>query len=321
MAIGARGAQGVPSVNNDPSGVHVFKHHAAAAAIAALALAVPSAAGAMVSGPWGAPQKIDAIDGNSTEINTTSADGCPILSPDGRSLYMASNRPGGVGGLDIWVAHRVSTDEPFGAPENLSDINSRANDFCPTPLRGKRLLFVSNRLPEQNCGMGDIYITRHDPKHGWRGARRLPCAPNGPNSELDEQGPSLVDVDGVEQLFFSRSAPPPFPVPGEIFVSPDFGPATAVAELNSLGNDIQPNVRKDGREVVFSSSRVSGNQDIYTASRASTDDPWSMPVPVDAVNTGAAETRPSLSWDARTLLFGRAPGEESAMPDIYISRR
>ncbi len=275
----------------------------------------------MGSGPWGAPQKLDTIDGNSTEINTPGLEGCPILSPDGRSLYIASDRAGGAGGLDIWVAHRDRTDKPFGAPENLSAINSPANDFCPTPLPGRRLLFVSNRPAEQACGMGDIHITQQDAKNGWSTPLRLPCAPAGPNSQLDEQGPSLVEIDGVEQLFFSRSAPPPSPVPGEIFVSPDFGPATVVAELNSPGNDIQPNVRRDGREVVFSSNRVSGNQDIYTATRASTDDPWSVPVPVSAVNTSAAETRPSLSWDATTLLFGRAPGEESALADVFISRR
>jgi hypothetical protein len=287
---------------------------------AGLSLAVAASAAASTgAGSWSTPQKIDDVAGNSAELNTSSLDGCPILSPDGRSLYMASNRPGGVGGLDIWVAHRDSTDEPFDAPQNLTEINSPANDFCPTPLRGRRLLFVSNRATEQSCGMGDIYASRHNPKHGWATPRHLPCAPDGPNSELDEQGPSLVEIDGVEQLFFSRSAPPT--VLGDLFVSPGFGPAMPVAELNSAANDIQPNVRKDGREVVFSSSRVSGNQDIYTATRASTNDPWSLPVAVDAVNTSAAETRPSLSWDAHTLLFGRAPGEESALADIYISTR
>ena len=34
-------------------------------------------------------------------VNSSAPDGCPIESPDGLSLYMASNRPGGLGGLDI----------------------------------------------------------------------------------------------------------------------------------------------------------------------------------------------------------------------------
>jgi hypothetical protein len=288
-------------------------------------MAIASAATATTgSGPWGEGQKIDEVAGNSSELNTLSLDGCPILSPDGRSLYMASNRLGGHGGLDIWVARRSSTDEPFGAPENLpAPVNSAKDDFCPTPLRGNRLLFVSRRAP--SCGGGgdsDIYETRNNPTHGWSSPRHLECAPTGPNGPLDEQGPSLVEIDGVEELYFSSSTPS---VPGEIFVSHDFGPAEPVAELNSAGNDIQPNVRKDGREVVFSSNRTDpngkGGQDIYASTRASTDDPWSAPVNLGGeVNTGAGESRPSLSWDAHTLLFGRAPGPEGSS-DIYMSTR
>ena len=103
-----------------------------------------------------------------------------------------------------------------------------------------------------------------------------------------------------------------------------FGPATAVSELNdAAANDIQPNVRKDGLEVVFSSNRVGGigTQDIWISTRARFNAPWSAPVNVGAaVNTAAAETRPSLSRNARQLLFGRAPGPEG-IGDIYVSTR
>ena len=63
---------------------------------------------AMAAGPhfgsWGTAQKIDEINGNNPDLNTPSQDGCPIQSPDGLALYMATNRPGGKGGLDIWMA-------------------------------------------------------------------------------------------------------------------------------------------------------------------------------------------------------------------------
>ena len=38
------------------------------------------------------------------------------------------------------------------------------------------------------------------------------------------------------------------------------------------------------------------------------------------MNTSVSETRPSLSRDALTLLFGRAPGPEG-MSDIFVSTR
>ena len=103
-----------------------------------------------------------------------------------------------------------------------------------------------------------------------------------------------------------------------------FGPATAVSELNdTAANDIQPNVRADGLEVVFSSNRVGtlGTQDIWIATRATVGDRWSAPTNVGAeVNTSAAESRPALSRDGSQLLFGRAPGPEGSS-DIYVTTR
>lgn len=292
--------------------------------VAVACLAAATAQAAQFS-PWGDAVKLDTVDGNHADVNTAALDGCPIESPDGRHLYMATNRSGGQGGLDVWVAHRDRPDEPYGAPENLGpEINSAADDFCPTPVHGGGLFFVSRRADAGACGMGDIFFARRHPVGGWTEPRRLACAPEGPNSALDEQGPSL---SGGE-LYFSRSAAG---VPGDVFASPElregvFGPAEAVAELNdAAANDIQPNLRKDGREVVFSSNRAGaaakGGQDVYAATRRDRNSQWSAPVNAGGgVNTAAAETRPSLSWHADRLLFGRAPGPEG-MSDIYLARR
>lgn len=298
--------------------------------VMALLCLTPTAAWAAAHGEWGAAQKLDEIGGNSSEVNTASLDGCPIQSPDGRSLYMASNRPGGKGGLDIWVARRDGRSGPWGAPVNLPEpINSAADDFCPTPLTHDRLLFVSRRVTGESCGKGDIYLTRWSRGRGWTEPQMLPCAPSGPNSALDEQGPSLLERGGDDDdddrgrsswLYFSRSDLPPNPPNGDIFVSRDFGPASPVSELNTPGNDIQPNVRADGREIVWSST-AAGNADIWSATRSSIRRPWSAPVRLgDAINTSAAETRPSLSRDGRQLLFGRSPGPEGSS-DIFVSTR
>ena len=174
-------------------------------------LALAASAAAVAAGPefsaWSAAQKIDEIAGNHADLNTPSLDGCPIQSPDGLSLYMASNRPGGQGLLDIWVATRSSISDPWGAPVNLPEpINSPSDDFCPTPIHGKGLLFVSRRVVQGlTCGLGDIYFTRRNPAHGWSEPQHLGCDPEGPNSPLDEQGPSYIQG----RLYFSRSSLPP----------------------------------------------------------------------------------------------------------------
>lgn len=297
-------------------------------AVVVLALALVTVARAQLTS-WSTGQKIDTIAGNSSEVNTPALDGCPIQSPDGLSLYIASNRPGGLGGLDIWVARRTSATSAWGAPENPGEpVNSAADDFCPTPVGRGGLFFVSREALPGSCGQGDIYFTSRNPAGQWREPQRLACAPNGPNTPLDEQGPAFVELGKKHLLFFSTSSVTPA-VAGDIYVSArkkgkPFGPAIPVGALNdATANDIQPNVRRDGLEVVFSSNRAggAGTQDIWAATRPSVKDPWSAPVNLGAaINTAAGESRPSLSADGRQLLFGRAPGPEGSS-DIYVSTR
>ena len=137
-----------------------------------------AAASAMQFAQWSTAQKIDEVGGNSSELNTPSQDGCPIQSPDGLSLYIASNRPGGKGGLDIWVATRASTGAPWGAPQNLGEpVNSAADDFCPTPVGKDGLFFVSREALPGACGQGDIYYTHRTGAAGLGGAGSAPLLP------------------------------------------------------------------------------------------------------------------------------------------------
>ena len=293
--------------------------------VAALAWTTATSVAAADYGAWGAPSQIDTINGNSTELNTPDLDGCPIQSPDGLSLYMATNRGGGLGGIDIWIAHRASTTSPWGAPVNAgAPINSSVDDFCPTPIRGGGLFFVSRRAVTGACGGSDIFFSRNHPVNGWTNPVHFACAADGgPNGPADEQGPSYTEAGGG-QLFYSGGP--------DIFVSQQqagwtFGPPVAVAALNGPASDIQPNVRKDGLEIVFTSNDANragshgANFDIYRATRASLADPWSTPVNLgNDINTAAQETRPSLSWSATQLLFGRNPGPEGNN-DIFVSVR
>ena len=321
--IGAAGVLALAAIAYGLKGARMFPLRSVVVALAAAVFFAPSAQ-ALEFSPWSTAVDAESVLGTSAELNTAVQDGCPIQSPDRMSLYMASTRPGGQGGIDIWVAHRDAKDAPWGAPENLpSPVNSAADDFCPTPIRGGGLFFVSRRVtPGVTCGMGDIYLTRLNPGQGWETPEHLGCeADGGPNTALDEQGPSYVKT-GAPALYFS-SGP-------DIYVSKrhgdgSFGPPRAVGELNSAGMDIQPNIRHDGREIVFASNRggasAFGGQDIWSATRKGPNDDWSTPENLgSAVNTSANETRPSLSWDGTTLYFGRAPGLP-VTSDIFVATR
>lgn len=67
-------------------------------------ISVAAAAGPHFDG-WVTAQKIDELAENHADLNTAAVDGCPIQSPDGLSLYLASNRPGGKGGLRVLQVH------------------------------------------------------------------------------------------------------------------------------------------------------------------------------------------------------------------------
>jgi Tol biopolymer transport system component len=287
-----------------------------------LLLVVVPALAASSFNSWGPAASLESIPGTSTELNTPSLEGCPFLSSDGLKLYMASNRPGGQGGIDIWVAERASAEEPFGAPANVGEpINSPANDFCPSPLRdGKGFLFVSNR--PDGCGGTDIY----DPEHGWQAPENLGCEVN---SSADEAGPVLVFTEpGPPTLFFS-SARVGGPGGINLYLSRmvgawSFGLPELIPGVNTDADDMQPYVRRDGRELVFASNRSGGqgNFDIWSASRDSIADPWSIPVNLGLnVNSVASESRPSLSWDGTMLLFGTTRSGVEGASDIFYSTR
>jgi Tol biopolymer transport system component len=283
-------------------------------------------------GEWDAPVNAESIPGTSMELNTAFNDGCPIQSPDGQSLFIASNRPGTLGGQDLWIAERVGRDGPWGTPVNLGEpINGPYNDFCPLPARGHRLLFVSER--PGGCGGGDIYMTQLGPD-GWEEPQNLGCQIN---STADEASPSLFeDEDGHAILYFSSTRPGGFDQDVEpagdsdIYFSVDFGSAELATNLNTEFGDFRPNVRHDGREIVFDSNRPGGlgGQDIWTADRESPSDSWLTPVNLGPiVNSPDNETRATLSWDGFTMVFGSnrfgsEPGPTGALStDVYVTTR
>lgn len=282
-------------------------------------------------GDWSPAVDIESFGpGADDDFNTEHLEGCPFVSPDGLVFFIASNRPGGLGGLDIWVSSRKHKSDPWGEPVNVgAPINSAANDFCPTIGRdGRTFFFVSNR--SGHCGEtanADIYTARLNKELKAKMVTHLGCEVNSP---FEEHSPFPIKMPGLGPVLFysSTRAAGPGDTSGDhdIYMSRSrggvYGPGELVPGVNTPFNDGQPNLRRDGLELFFYSDRPGGvgSNDIYSASRASAHDPWSQPVNLGpGVNSPAAETRPSLSWDGTILYFGstRVGGQS----DIYVTGR
>lgn len=270
-------------------------------------------------GEWGAPVNAESLSGSSSSLNTPSNDGCPILNPYDGSLYMASNRPGGYGGLDIWIAPK--SGDGWGTPVNAGpSINTAADEFCPTPSRGNRFFFV-RRLSPTNT---DIFVSKDLPNKGFQAPQRLPTGSDSVNSPYEEWSPSWFETpDGREVLYFSSTrvgAPRQ-----QIYYSVDYGPAQlAQGGVNSSASDARPNVRHDGLEIVWDSTRTGtlGGPDIWTALRSSVDQPWGTAVHLEnGISSAGNDTRASLSWDGTRLMFGSTRAGVEGSADIFTSTR
>lgn len=83
--------------------------------------------------------------------------GHPTLDDEELTIYFASNMPGGLGGLDIWMAKRTKKTKPFDTPVNLGPTINTANNEMYPYLRDDGVLYFSSDGYER-LGMGGLDI-------------------------------------------------------------------------------------------------------------------------------------------------------------------
>jgi outer membrane protein OmpA-like peptidoglycan-associated protein len=130
-------------------------------------------------------------------VNTTYWESQPSVSPNGRMLFFVSNRPGGIGGMDIWYSLQGS-DGRWGKPVNPGKtINTAGDEFSPfIYFNGRTLYFSSNG--RESFGGHDIYFTNMNRDSTWTSPENL-----GPpvNTPADETG--LVIESSGRRAYFS----------------------------------------------------------------------------------------------------------------------
>jgi Tol biopolymer transport system component len=94
-------------------------------------------------------------------LNTEFSDQFPAVSRDGLEVVFASNRPGSLGDLDLWVATRASVAEPWSEAIPLVGLNSPYIENHPrVSFDGTELYFTSTRPsdPPVAGAQQDIYV-------------------------------------------------------------------------------------------------------------------------------------------------------------------
>ena len=258
-------------------------------------------------GAWSAPINVGP------PLNTQYNDTYPILTADGLTVYFTSDRPGGLGGDDLWVSRRESTDAPWGEPENLAILNSPFNDSLSVLSTSGNIMYFHSDRPG-GCGAGDLWMSRAKPGgDAWTAPVNMGCVVNTGFTEI---APAFYANDdlGLSTIYFGSNRPGGIgdfdiyqtTTTDEDLESAVWGPGVLVPELSSPARDTRTFVRRDGREVFITSNRTGGvgGLDIWVATREDSSDPWSTPVnPGPPLNSAADDGSPALSRDGRTLYF------------------
>lgn len=132
-------------------------------------------------------------------INVDNYSVChPTLSKDGRTMIFSSNRPGGSGGMDLYVSHQ--NGDSWTDPVHLDTfINTAYHEVFPQ-LWNDTLLFFASERPEGWGGL-DIYVSvKKDDM--WQTPEMLGSPINSPFDDL-----GLIMRDNAMSGYFTSNRP------------------------------------------------------------------------------------------------------------------
>jgi len=147
-----------------------------------------------IEGEWTVPKNMGKL------VNSDNWDAQPSISPDGKTLYFASNREGSLGSSDIWFTSRLP-DGNWTKPENLgAPVNTKDAEMAPHIHFDNQTLYFSSK---GHPGMGghDLFCSK---KHqtGWSEPQNIGFPVNTRADELI----IVVSPDG-RKAFISAELP------------------------------------------------------------------------------------------------------------------
>ncbi len=276
--------------------LHVMRF-VVAVVLGALGVVLPTIETARAEIVFGPPVHLGA------PLNTADSDGSPSISADELTLYFDSDRPGGSGSWDIWMATRSAKDQPWGTPQNVGwPVNTWNTEAQPDiSADGLSLFFMSDRAG--GYGGRDLWVaTRRTPDDPWGIPVNLGPRVNSAGSE----GQPSISADGL-QLYFHSNRSGGFQdlwVTTRQTIDSDWETPNYVVGVNSALLDQGPGISSNGLALFFESTRSGGAApNIYVSTRPTVADHWQTPIYIDAINSSWRDADPDLSFDGRTLYF------------------
>jgi Tol biopolymer transport system component len=146
-----------------------------------------------INDPWGEPVNLGP------PINTLYRETGPCISSDGLELYFNSDRPGGSGGADLFVATRLTIEDKWDIPVNLGPtINTSLNDNGPN-ISSDGLCLIFGLYGSEN-DFDTWMSTRPNKEYAWS----IPVNLGPPvNSSARDLQPD-ISYDGSTIYFTSR---------------------------------------------------------------------------------------------------------------------
>ena len=106
----------------------------------------------------------------------------PAISPDGKTLYFASDMPGAIGQSDLFKV-KINEDGSFGTPVNLGrEINTEGKETFPFVTDEDELYFASDGHP----GLGglDIFVSKMNPDGTFGEIQNVGDGANSPKDDF-----------------------------------------------------------------------------------------------------------------------------------------
>lgn len=224
----------------------------------------------------------------------------------------------------------AKADFTFGEPVNLGPpVNSVYQEWCPSVSPdGLELYFTSDRripgLDTENLWVAK----RQNQEDSW--GEPLPLGPE--INSADKENYPHISPDGLD-LYFGGTRRPGGYGQADIWLSrrsalsAPWEPAVNLGPpVNSSAYDLGASITADGLELFFGRRQGSGLS-LWSAKRATREEPWGEPVSLGAhVNSSGNDCASNISADGLVLCFSSHPAwtvrpSGRGGPDIWVTRR